>query len=211
MTLGERLKEAREKAGLDLKKAAELTKIQAKYLEQMELGQYEKLPAYVYARGFLKKYLQILGLPAEEFLAEYRPELEYLKSRNARLSPELPQLRQQKIFITPKLLTWMGIGILILMIFLYIGYQIYFLLSPPNLSLQNPAHDLTLYASSIEISGQTDASAKLTLNGQQVYIDKDGNFRQEVNLSPGVNTLQIIAENRFGKKSQITRQIIVSQ
>lgn len=46
---------------------AKATRIQAKYLESLENGEYEKLPAEVYVRGFLKSYARHLGLNDDVF------------------------------------------------------------------------------------------------------------------------------------------------
>ncbi|MBI4708750.1 MAG: helix-turn-helix domain-containing protein [Candidatus Portnoybacteria bacterium] len=209
MTLAERLKKAREEAGLSLEKAAELSKIQVKYLDRLEKSEYEKLPAPVYMQAFLKKYIKILNLPTEETLAQYKEELNGNKILRQRKLKELPILKSPKLVITPRTISFGIIAILIVLIIGYLVYQIDYIVAPPKINLDYPSEDLTTSRSSIEISGQTDSSAKLTVNGEQVYIDKDGKFRQEINLSLGMNTLKFEAENRFGKKSEILRQIMV--
>lgn len=209
MQLCERLKKAREEAGLNLKKFADLSKIPIRYLENLEGGNYEKLPVFVYIQGFLKKYAQILNLPVDELLAQYGEETGTAKDLRRKEMIELPSLPTPRIIVTPKRIKWAVIILIALVIIGYLIYQLDFLIAPPRLIINYPAEDLMIERSTIEISGQSDISAKLTINGQQVYIDKDGNFLQELNLSPGVNTLKIEAVNRFGKKSEITRQIIV--
>lgn len=209
MLLGERLKKAREDANLTLKEVGGLSRIPEKHLQSLEQGEHAKLPAFVYTQGFLKKYAEILGLRADDFLKEYSEEISSIKSQNQVAS--LPELKSPRLVVTPKLLSLAAIGLVVFAVSGYIGYQLYFLLSAPSLVLLYPAQDLTISRSSIEISGRTDVSARLTFNGQQVYIDRDGNFKQEVNLSPGVNKLKIEAVNRFGKKSEITRQVVVEE
>ena len=210
-SLNERLKKAREEAGLTLKRMAELCQIQVKYIERLENGQYDKLPAPVYTQGFLKKCAQILNLQPEEILDEYKKELGTTKTAKQKRLLELPSLKSPRLIITPKILSWLAAGIIILAIAGYLIYQLDFLIAPPRLSLDYPSQDLTFTQTSIEVLGQSDPTAKLTINGTQVYIDKDGKFRQVINLSPGQNTLIIEAVNRFGKKSEITKQIIVKQ
>ncbi len=207
--VGDRLKIAREEADISLKKFADLSKIQLKYLEKLEGGEFNKLPASVYIHGFLGKYSQILNLPLEELLAEYEKETEQARMLKEKEGLALPSIKSPKIIITPKKISWVIALIIILLIVGYLIYQLDFLISAPKLEVDYPAQDLTINRSLIEISGRSDQSAKLTVNGEQVYIEKDGTFRQEINLSPGVNTLKIEAVNRFGKKSEIMRQIVV--
>jgi len=206
MSLGERLKKAREDAGLTLKKFADISKIQIKYLERLEGGEFEKLPAFVYIHGFLGKYAEILNLPLKELLQDY--EKQAIDSKHERQTT-LPSLSSPKIIITPKKITW-GVIILVSMVVIgYLVYQLDFLIASPKLIVEYPSSDLTINRTTIEISGQSDPSAKLTINGQQVYVEKGGAFRQEINLSPGLNTLDIRAANRFGKSSEIIRRVIV--
>lgn len=207
MPLGERLKKAREDAGWNLKKFSDASKIQIKYLEMLEEGRYEKLPAFVYIQGFFKKYSEILNLPLDELVDEYKKETQ--NEKQIQLVKELPLIRSPWVIITPKKITWSIIIIIIVFVVGYLIYQLDFLIAAPMLSLEYPSEDISINRSSIEISGLTDYTAKLTLNGQQIFVEKDGRFRQEINLSPGVNTLKIESENRFGKKTEITRQIVV--
>ncbi len=208
-TLGQRLKKARESSGFSLKKFAEISKIQLGYLEGLEEGRYEKLPAFVYIQGFLKKYCQILNLPKDELLAQYQNESKSVGSKDGEQILELPSLSSPKIIITPKRIRWAVIAIIFLAILGYLVYQLDFLIAAPKLVLEYPAQDLTINNSSIIISGQAEYSAKLTINGQQIFVDSDGRFEQEINLSQGLNTLQIEAVNRFGKKTEIRRFINV--
>jgi len=210
LTLGQRLKKAREDSGLTTKKFAEISKIQTRYLEYLEEGRYEKLPAFVYIQGFLKKYGQILNLHFDELLKQYQNEIEAVNAAKKEVVA-LPSLRSPKIIITPKKLKWAAIIVVLFAILGYFIYQLDYLIAPPKLILEYPAQDLTIRSSSIRISGQAEYSAKLTINGQQIFVDNNSRFSQEINLSPGLNTLQIEAVNRFGKKSEITRQIVVTQ
>jgi len=208
-TLSQRLKKARESSGFSLKKFAEISKIQLGYLEQLEEGRYKKLPAFVYIRGFLKKYCQILNLPPDEILGQIQNEFKAVSSKNEKEILKLPSLSSPKIIITPKRIRWAVIAIIFLAILSYLVYQLDYLIAPPRLVLDYPAQDLTINSSSIRILGQAEYSVKLTINGQQIFVDNDGRFSQEINLSPGLNTLQIEAVNRFGRKTEIRRFINV--
>ncbi|MBA3946186.1 MAG: DUF4115 domain-containing protein [Herpetosiphonaceae bacterium] len=72
--LGERLQRAREEQGLTLAEAATATRILPRYLQALEVGDYQGLPGDVYARGFIRNYAQLLHLPSEELIQLYRQE-----------------------------------------------------------------------------------------------------------------------------------------
>lgn len=65
------LQKMREQKGLDLKKIAQITKINILYLKLLEEDNYALLPAPVYIKGFLVQYARCLGLPPERVRDEY--------------------------------------------------------------------------------------------------------------------------------------------
>lgn len=73
--LGERLKLAREEKGLSYDELQERTKIQKRYLQAIEQGNYQILPGSFYVRAFVKNYAEAVGLDPEQFLEEYNHEL----------------------------------------------------------------------------------------------------------------------------------------
>jgi len=70
--IGSALKEARRRAGMDVKEVEERTKIRARYLRALEAEDWEALPAPAYVRGFLRTYGQLLGIDGERLADEYR-------------------------------------------------------------------------------------------------------------------------------------------
>jgi cytoskeleton protein RodZ len=68
---GERLTAAREQAGWSLLQAAERLHLDVASVKALEAGQFEALGAVVYARGHLRRYAEMLGLPANELEAAY--------------------------------------------------------------------------------------------------------------------------------------------
>lgn len=75
MEIGERLKEAREEKNLSLESLQETTKIQKRYLEAIEQGNFKILPGTFYARAFIKEYAAAVGLDPNELLEEYKADV----------------------------------------------------------------------------------------------------------------------------------------
>ncbi|WP_299429394.1 RodZ domain-containing protein [uncultured Meiothermus sp.] len=69
--LGKRLKESREAKGLELAQAAEFLKVRRVMLEALENCRFDELPEPALARGYLKRYAQLLGLDPAPLLALY--------------------------------------------------------------------------------------------------------------------------------------------
>jgi cytoskeleton protein RodZ len=72
MTLGEKLREAREARGFTLAEVAEQTRISALYLESIENDDYRRLPGGIFNKGFVKSYAKFVGINDQEALADYQ-------------------------------------------------------------------------------------------------------------------------------------------
>lgn len=70
-SLGETLREARERQGLTLEGAEASTMIRKSYLKALEEEDYAALPHPTYVKGFLKTYATFLGLDPEKVLHLY--------------------------------------------------------------------------------------------------------------------------------------------
>ena len=71
-TVGEILREEREKRGLTVKDIETATSIRALYLSAIEEGNYSVVPGDVYVKGFIRNYAVFLGLDANQMVEIYR-------------------------------------------------------------------------------------------------------------------------------------------
>lgn len=71
LSVGSYLRELRERRGVSLDEIARVTRVGRSYLEALEAGDFAKLPAPVFTRGFIRAYCQALGEPLEDALARY--------------------------------------------------------------------------------------------------------------------------------------------
>jgi cytoskeleton protein RodZ len=70
-TIGARLKAERERRGLSPQKAADELHLDGWVIDALEADDYERIGPSVYAKGHLKRYAALLGLPAAEIMAGY--------------------------------------------------------------------------------------------------------------------------------------------
>jgi cytoskeleton protein RodZ len=75
MTVGERLRAAREAAGMSLDELATATRIPTRHLASLEASDFAKLPAPTYTIGFAKNYAAAVGLNRAEIAEDLRAEL----------------------------------------------------------------------------------------------------------------------------------------
>jgi hypothetical protein len=76
LRIGNSLKEARTRAGLDIRTVEEQTKIRTRYLRALESEEWSVLPGHAYVKGFMRTYANLLGLDADALVDEYRRTVE---------------------------------------------------------------------------------------------------------------------------------------
>lgn len=69
--IGNSLREARLRQGLEFPEIEHATKIRSKYLRALEDEQFDVLPAQTYVKGFLRTYAEYLGLDGQLYVDEY--------------------------------------------------------------------------------------------------------------------------------------------
>lgn len=63
-------------------------------------------------------------------------------------------------------------------------------------------------SSLVKIYGNAKKATRLTLNGRDIFIDKEGNFYEYVSPLPGFYVIEIKAVDRFGKIKEKEFKII---
>lgn len=94
-----RLRTARERAGLALEDLSARTKIKVAQLKAIEQGQFERLPGEFFTRAFLRTYARELRLPPDEIVREYD------ESRGAVAAPVADPARVAAIPTAPRVPT----------------------------------------------------------------------------------------------------------
>lgn len=81
VSFGEELRRQRLVREVPLESIAAATKISVRYLEALEKGDFHRLPAPVFTRGFIRAYADYLGLDPEEMVNAYLSEIGVSSSR----------------------------------------------------------------------------------------------------------------------------------
>lgn len=123
--IGERLRNAREAKGLTLAAAETLTHIRALYLQALEDEQFDRLPATVYTRGYLRTYAAALGLNSDELMEAYplafdAPAQPLVPAFPAEvpIRPAVPPSRLRRLVMIIG-----GAVVLVFVVLILIGYQ----------------------------------------------------------------------------------------
>src|SRR3954447_1453998 len=71
LTLGEKLRQAREEQGISISEVAENTRISPHYIKSIEGDDYKPLPGGIFNKGFIKSYAKYIGVDENEALQDY--------------------------------------------------------------------------------------------------------------------------------------------
>lgn len=211
-TLGEYLRECRERADLPLAEVAKTAAVQPKHITALEEGRFETLPAAVYVQGFLKSLARVYRVDAEYLLVLYQSERRVAENLRAAEKGRAPKrFHQPKFILNPRTATVGIIGLLGLLSLSYLYFQVRSLNRPPRLEVFSPSADFTTDTSLVEVSGITEAGASVYFNNEPVVAELNGEFRETVTLAPGTNRLIVRAVNKFGQESELSRNINFAQ
>ncbi|HNT29372.1 MAG TPA: DUF4115 domain-containing protein [bacterium] len=209
--IGDTLRQAREAQHISIKGAARRLKIREKYLQALEDEDFAVLPQGAYILGFLRNYAMLLGVNYRELRDAYRMTHQS-EPLPAEITPDKRKNKSVGFVLTPARV----IGILIVIVsglllwYLYTQYQE--LTRPPVLAVYSPQGGEVYTSRTIKIAGQTDPNARLTINGEEVYLSSNGYFEREfVALKNGPENLEFVTENKISKqKTSLNRTFTIA-
>lgn len=97
LTVGQYLRQEREKRKVTLDSVAKVTRITKENLEALEKDEFQSIAAPVFVRGFLRNYATFLGLDRQELVARYDAQTDLIKISGAKEAPE-PSKDENPVF-----------------------------------------------------------------------------------------------------------------
>jgi cytoskeletal protein RodZ len=206
MTLGEKLGRLRNEKRININEASRLTRIQVAYLEALEEGKYDKLPAEVYVKGFLKSYGDFLGVDEKALLRLYEKEKEIRnnleRSKNSDVQFKNPKSINISAFVlTPKKMVFALVLIFVFIGVFYLYREVGSFTDNPRLIILSPKSNEEIEGNSTLVEGITDRDAQIFINDQPILVNDDGKFKEIITLQGGVNNINVKSVNKFKKES----------
>ena len=201
-TLGERLREIRERAGVSVEEIANAIKVNKEYLKKIESDDYENMPSEIYIRGFLRNYSNFLGIEAKDVLKIYEKERGI--ANNIKKNTKKDQFKKKRVKIPTITLSSRAIfgvvfGFFVLMVGWYFYKEAGEFAETPRLLISKPLNNSITEQSSTELVGVTDVGNQVTVNGRTIFVNEKGEFRERIILKNGINELVVRAVNKFNK------------
>jgi len=210
LSLGELLQEQRKGKNIDLDKAAKDVKIDIKYLQALENGDYGKLPMGIYGKSFLREYCSYLRLNYRDLIKIYDEEndlSETVEKDNEVFSHKRAKIRY--FLSLPKIARNIILVLIVLIGFFYLGLKFKDIVAPPKILIDFPPENYITSESKIDIIGKTEIGARIFINDEEILGNETGDFIKNIDLKQGVNIIKIKANKRYGRDIEVVRQVLV--
>ncbi|MDX1608284.1 MAG: helix-turn-helix domain-containing protein [Candidatus Spechtbacterales bacterium] len=208
MTLGENLKNIREEAGLSFEDLAEKTKIQVKYLKYLENEEFGALPGPVYIKGYIKKWATACGADPNKLALQFQRENEeILKHKTGKEKIQSPS--SPSFVITSKHIVAVIIIVALVALLSFFYFNQRLVSEVPSIEVVHPSDFNSVTEDElITIHGEADNAQVVYVNGEQVQIEKTGQFSYTYTLNAGMNTIVIRAKSSAGREVETARKIL---
>jgi len=210
-TVGQVLKEERQKKFYTLDEVEKATKIRKELLEALEAGYYHKLPPPTFVQGFIKIYGKFLGLSQDKLLAIFRREFSEVKHPPRVLEAFTNPPDRKRFRFTPNSVVGAVVLTLVITFFIYLWIEYRFLVGGPYLEVSQPVNQSDTNSATIQVIGRADPESQVSINGQEIQIDSKGKFSQEIQLSENVNNIIVTATAKNGKASKVERTVFLKR
>ncbi|MDP3770399.1 MAG: helix-turn-helix domain-containing protein [Candidatus Sungbacteria bacterium] len=209
-SVGEQLRTWRRSAGITVEQIAAELNMRPQIVIALEAGDMSVFSARVYALGYLTHIVNHFAIPeGSKMVDALRGEWEVVREKTGAPIGIHAMNEWQKWYITPARLLGIG-GICALVFFFWLlGTQLIGFTGAPRLSIEEPSRDSVVNVPMVRVQGTTDKESQLTVNGREITMNERGGFDQEIELVAGLNKLDFLVQNRFGKVSQETRYVVV--
>ncbi|MDG5489106.1 helix-turn-helix domain-containing protein [Sphingomonas sp. BGYR3] len=170
-TVGDRLRTAREAAGLDLAEIAARTRIPQRHLEAIEQSDFSALPSPTYAYGFVKAYARSVGLDEVGLARTLRSTLSGAPAREPTIS--MGEIEEPSRLPSPAMTIGLIIGFLVLIIAAGLYYGGAMLRGGDSAETTSVADELGVKpAASVPIPAAAPAAAPPATDGPVVLTAK---------------------------------------
>jgi cytoskeletal protein RodZ len=203
MSVGTRLKKARNKLGLSIDDIRDKSKIKKNYLVAIENDNYENLPGEVYTKVYIRGYAKIVGLDPQTILSEY--ENEKKKNNNEinedNINNESNKNRKDENSTKADKILKGIIGVILILIIVLLSYNIFF--RPDQNQNDTAINNQNTEVVEQETSNNTNDSEEQTnLNQEENSDSVNNNVNNEENANTTENTDQNEVENNDNEQSQ---------
>lgn len=208
LTIGEALRAAREERRESIEDVERITHVGKRYVAAVEANDLGKLPEPVYARKFVRALAAHFGIDPEIAAENLMKEMAVSIGAPASDRP-VNFIEGRRLMASPARFKSALVAAFFLSIVGYFAFSVHSILKPPSLTLYSPHDDQIFPASRVVLEGVTEPEVDLQINGESVAIERDGSFKDVLNLPPGVSNLRLSARKKHSRENVIFMKVVV--
>jgi hypothetical protein len=205
--LGDKLRALRNGQAVTMDMLVRHTRIQRKYLEALERGDYASLPEPLYVRNFIRAYTRYLKADEHYFIELFDEECGQCDLVRPSLTPR-QRLKSLSMMAWHRLAGILTVASVLLIFGSFVVNQFVKLTKAPDLFLMNPAADIVTNEAFIEIKGKVDADTSVLVNGVSTPVSEGDIFLFALALDEGINTVTVRATRRYSRPAVVERKVI---
>ncbi len=201
LSVGNLLKEARERRKISLHDVEKRIKVREQFIKALEDDNWNFFTSRIYITGILKNYARFLELDDRKIIAFFRREYERkedLKFKERVSNSYLSSDTKKFIIIAFSLIFILLAG--------YFSYQLFQYVKPPTISIISPTSFTFKREPTVKIVGKTDKESVITILGERIYQNKEGFFEYVLPLKNNESKLVIEVVGANGKKSTLEKK-----
>lgn len=209
-SLGDDLRELRERVGMNVEQASRHTKVLPSMIQAWEQGAWSSFGnEAAYLERMLRGYIRGFGGRESFYLNKFHQELGALG-----VKPVQKQINELRPFHGLDLFWTMRVRVALLMSVFVFGLGFYMvaqarsLAEPPIVEISSPQDGQKLDKPIVHVQGKTAPEAFVYVNDQQATIHQDGTFDLNVEVPRGSTEIRIRVSKRHSREEVITRRIV---
>lgn len=214
--IGQTLRQARLNKNLSLDELQQITKIQRRYLEDIEAGDLESLPGTFYVRAFVRQYAQAVGEDGERLVAILDGKASFEPPLPKRPQPETVKGSRKALHVeestTSPVIRLLPVIFFTLVAVTIIGVVVWMTIQDRNedslikdpgssVTVEQPKATSSSSSEAPKASSSTEASTTENSAEKQMVITTTSNTDSEANMTitDATNPLQLDFESTAGR------------
>lgn len=103
------------------------------------------------------------------------------------------------------------LGLFALFVVGFVGMKLYPIVHGPTIDISTISDGASVTDAMIRISGTASFTQDLIVNGKSLALSPNGSFDEKLVLNPGYNVITVQGSDRFGKKTDQTYAMVLTE
>jgi cytoskeletal protein RodZ len=172
LSIGQKIKEARESLGLTIDDIKVKTKIRSRYLNALEEDNYDVIPGEAYVKVFIKSYARYVGLDGDELANEYQEIIDQEKKSEEEI---LNEKQQKKSSLFQNKLFKIVIIIVFIVLIIFTIYNLFINDKTEESKIEELKKDTREISTSINKESNQNVLAELNINNDNTTTTTNNN------------------------------------